>query len=215
VAEKYAAVDESTTLPLAGPTARCDAPLTDILRRGARTLLARAIDSEVAAYLQARAHLKDEAGRRQVVRNGHLSERAVPTGIGPVEVEQPRVRGRRPAGEREAFTSAILPPYLRKARGLEDLIPWPYLKGVSTGDFTDALNPDIAWVDWHETHKHAPAGPGRPVPSPGLSARTGPLTPTPGDRPRPSSRPIQPEPAAPATPSANRRRARSKSPRYG
>jgi hypothetical protein len=139
VAEKYAAVDESTTLPLAGPTARCDAPLTDILRRGARTLLARAIDSEVAAYLQERAHLKDGAGRQQVVRNGYLPERTVLTGVGPVEVKQPRMRDRRPAEQREAFTSAILPPYLRKTRSLEDLIPWLYLKGVSTGDFTDAL----------------------------------------------------------------------------
>ena len=132
-------MDESTTLPLAGPSAPNDDPLTDILRRGARTLLAQAVEAEVAGYLQARAHLKDEAGRQQVVRNGRLPERTVLTGVGPVEVQQPRVRDRRPAEQREAFSSAILPPYLRKTRSLEDLVPWLYLKGVGTGDFTDAL----------------------------------------------------------------------------
>ena len=139
MAEEYAAVGQSTTLPIAGPSAPDDDPLTDILRRGARALLAQAVEAEVAAYLQARSHHKDEAGRRQVVRNGHLPERAGLTGVGPVEVKQPRVRDRRPAGERESFSSAILPPYLRKTKSLEDLIPWLYLKGVSTGDFTDAL----------------------------------------------------------------------------
>lgn len=132
-------MDESTTLPVAGPSGLGDDLLTDILRRGARTLLAQAIEAEVAAYLRERVHLKDEAGRQQVVRNGYLPERTVLTGIGPVEVKQPRVRDRRPADQREAFTSAILPPYLRKAKSLEGLIPWLYLKGVSTGDFTDAL----------------------------------------------------------------------------
>src|SRR5262245_44432354 len=112
MAEEYAAVDQSTTLPIAGPSAPCDDPLTDILRRGARTLLAQAIEAEVDAYLRARAHLRDEAGRQQVVRNGYLPERAVLTGVGPVEVKRPRVRDRRPADERESFSSAILPPYL-------------------------------------------------------------------------------------------------------
>jgi putative transposase len=139
VAQEYAAVDQSTTLPIAGPSAPGGDPLTEILRRGARTLLAQAVEAEVAAYIEARSHLVDEAGRRQVIRNGHLPERTVLTGIGPVEVKQPRVRDRRPAGQREAFSPAILPPYLRKARSLEELIPWLYLKGVSTGDFTDAL----------------------------------------------------------------------------
>lgn len=132
-------MDESTTVPIAGPSAPGDDPLTDILRRGARSLLAQAVEAEVADYLRQRAHLRDRAGRHQVVRNGHLPERTVLTGIGPVEVKQPRVRDRRPPEQREAFRSAILPPYLRKARSLEDLIPWLDLKGVSTGDFTDAL----------------------------------------------------------------------------
>jgi transposase-like protein len=74
-----------------------------------------------------------------MVRNGHLPMRTIQSGIGPVEVRQPRVRDRSPAGQREAFSSATLPPYLRKTKSLEDLIPGLYLKGVSTGDFTDAL----------------------------------------------------------------------------
>jgi putative transposase len=139
VAEEYAAVHESTTVPIVGPSISGDDPLTEVLRQGARTLLARAIEAEVATYLWERAHLKDEAGRQLVVRNGYLPERTILTGVGPVEVQQPRVRDRRPADEREAFTSAVLPPYLRKTNSLEDLVPWLYLKGVSTGDFTDAL----------------------------------------------------------------------------
>src|SRR5918998_958800 len=76
------------------------------------------IVAEVAGWIDDHAHLKDDRGRRQVVRNGHLPERAIQTGIGPIEVQQPRVRDRRPADQREAFPSAILPPYLRKTRSL-------------------------------------------------------------------------------------------------
>lgn len=113
--------------------------LTDILRDGARRLLAQAIETEVADWIDARGHLKDAAGHQQVVRNGHLPERTIQTGIGPVEVQQPRVRDRRPADQREPFRSAILPPYLRKTKSLEGVIPWLYLKGVSSGDFAEAL----------------------------------------------------------------------------
>ena len=139
MAEEYAAVDQSTTLPITGPTPGTTDVLTDILRDGARRLLAEAVEAEVAAWIEAHAHLKDDAGRRQVVRNGYLPERAIQTGLGDVEVKQPRVHDRRPAGEQEKFTSAILPPYLRRTRSLEELIPWLYLKGVSTGDFAEAL----------------------------------------------------------------------------
>src|SRR5215471_17424014 len=113
--------------------------LTDVLRQGAAQLLTQAIQAEVAAYLAAHSHLRDEAGRQQVVRNGSLPQRAILIGIGSVEVKQPRVQDRRPPEQREKFTSAILPPYLRKTRSIEELIPWLYLKGVSTGDFSEAL----------------------------------------------------------------------------
>src|SRR5262249_32842345 len=78
-------------------------------------------------------------GHRQVVRNGRMPARTITTGVGPVDVQQPRVHDRRPAGEKEKFTSQILPPYLRRTKSLEELIPWLYLKGVSTGDFSEAL----------------------------------------------------------------------------
>ena len=139
MAEEYAAVDQSTTLPLAGPTPGSQDVLTELLRCGARKLLAEAIEAEVADWIDGHAHMRDGAGRRLVVRNGSSPERAIQTGLGDVEVKQPRVHDRRPPGEREHFTSAILPPYLKRTRSLDELIPWLYLKGVSTGDFSEAL----------------------------------------------------------------------------
>jgi transposase-like protein len=114
--------------------------LTGILRKGAVELLARAVEAEVAAWIDNHAHVTDADGRRQVVRNGSMPQREIVTGIGPVKVKQPRVHDRRrPDQGRESFTSEILPPYLRKTRSVEELIPWLYLKGVSTGDFSEAL----------------------------------------------------------------------------
>src|SRR5512143_3196311 len=157
-AEAYPAMNESTTDIRIVPLPQGQDVLTDILRDGARRLLADAIQAEVAAWIDARAHLRDQDGRRQVVRNGHLPERTIQTGIGPVEVQQPRVRDRRPADQRQAFTSAILPPYLRKTKSLEGLIPWLDLKGVSTGDFSDTLQALLG----PEAHRGC-----RPPPSPG------------------------------------------------
>jgi putative transposase len=136
---EYATMNDATTNADALPLPTEQDVLTDLLRQGAKQLLAQAIQAEVSAYLADRFHLRDEAGHRQVVRNGSLPERTVLTGIGPVEVQQPRVQDRRPADQREKFTSAILPPYLRKTKSIEELIPWLYLKGVSTGDFSEAL----------------------------------------------------------------------------
>jgi putative transposase len=113
--------------------------MTEILRAGAQKMLTQMILQEVDDWLAERASLQDEQGRRQVVRNGFLPKRKITTGVGQVEVQQPRVRDRRPAGQAESFTSKILPPYLRKTKSIEELIPWLYLKGVSTGDFSDAL----------------------------------------------------------------------------
>ncbi len=118
-----------------------DDPLTQVLRSGARRLLAEAVEAEVEAFVADHADLLDEAGRRRVVRHGYLPERDVQTGIGAVAVRRPRVRDRHPdAGEgRIRFTSSILPPYLRRAKSVEELLPWLYLKGISTGDFGEAL----------------------------------------------------------------------------
>jgi len=121
----------------AGPIV--DDPLTEVIRRGACDLLRQAVEAEVAGWIDTHAHLIDTHGHRQVVRNGQAGPRGIVTGVGRIEVRMPRVHDRRPADQRELFTSSILPPYLRKTRSLEELIPWLYLKGVSTGDFTEAL----------------------------------------------------------------------------
>jgi transposase-like protein len=126
----------TTTVPF--PSTTSQDVLTAILRDGAQRLLAEAVEAEVHAWIASHAHVTDGAGRRQVVRNGYLPKRSILTGIGPVEVEQPRVLDRR-GEDGEVFSSKILPPYLRKTRSLEELIPWLYLKGVSTGDFSEAL----------------------------------------------------------------------------
>jgi putative transposase len=132
-------MNDATTNAAALPLDPDKDVLTDVLRRGATQLLAQAIQAEVAAYLASRSHLRDAAGRQQVVRNGSLPQRTIFTGIGPVEVKQPRVQDRRPPQQREKFSSAILPPYLRKTKSIEELIPWLYRKGISTGDFSEAL----------------------------------------------------------------------------
>jgi len=116
--------------------------LTDVLRNGARALLAQAVEAEVADFLGTHAELKTADGHRRVVRHGHLPEREVMTGIGPVAVRQPRVRDREAGAEDPArirFSPAILPPYARRSKSLEMLIPILYLKGISTGDFEAAL----------------------------------------------------------------------------
>jgi transposase-like protein len=114
--------------------------LDDYVREGARQMLQRALECEVEAFLAEHADKTDESSRKSVVRNGYLPARTIMTGAGPLEIEQPRVRDRSPrADERVVFGSAILPPYLRKSRSIEELIPWLYLKGVSTGDYSEAL----------------------------------------------------------------------------
>jgi putative transposase len=132
-------MDSSTSDQRLVPVPQTNDVLTEVLRHGARHLLAQAIDAEVAGWLEQHAGCLDAHGHRQVVRNGYLPERTITTGIGPVEVKQPRVRDQRPEGERQRFSSAILPPYLRKTKSVEELIPWLYLKGVSSGDFSEAL----------------------------------------------------------------------------
>lgn len=115
-------------------------PLTEVLRVGARRLLAEAVEAEVSAFISEHTDLVDDAGRRRVVRHGYLPQREVQTGIGGIAVRRPRVRDRAPdAGGAIRFTSSILPPYLRRARSVEELLPWLYLKGISTGDFGEAL----------------------------------------------------------------------------
>jgi len=114
-------------------------PLTDIRRSGARRLIAQAGEAELAVLLAVRADDKTEDGRSRVIRHGYLPEREVMTGIGPVPVKVPGVRDRAAGAEKVRFTSSNLPPYLRKAKSVEELLPWLYLKGISSGDFQEAL----------------------------------------------------------------------------
>jgi putative transposase len=110
--------------------------LTEVLRSGAQELLRSAIEAEVAEFLARHGELKEGPGRQRVVRNGYLPEREIQTGIGAVKVKAPRVRDR--AGTIK-FSSAILPRYLRRSKSMEELLPWLYLKGISTNDFGPAL----------------------------------------------------------------------------
>ena len=130
---------DTNVIKLAQPGTFTDS-LTEILRNGARALLTQAVETEVADFLERYADLKTEAGHQRVVRHGHLPEREIMTGIGSVAVRQPRVRDREAVGgERIRFSPTILPPYARRTKSLEVLIPILYLKGISTGDFEEAL----------------------------------------------------------------------------
>ena len=122
-------------------------PLTEVLRDGARALLRHAVEAEVAGFLGGHADKLTDDGHRRLVRHGHLPEREIMTGIGPVAVRCPRVRDRTAdGGERIRFSSAILPPYARRSKSLEVLIPILYLKGISTGDFEVAIEPACVFV---------------------------------------------------------------------
>ncbi|MFZ0653890.1 MAG: IS256 family transposase [Pseudolabrys sp.] len=127
-------------VPLRQPN-EVDDPLTNILRSGARQLLAQAVEMEAEAFLLAMKGLKLPDGRDRLVRHGHGPERTIQTGIGPVEVERVKIRDRAAAenGERIRFTSAILPLWARRTKSLDTLLPVLYLRGISTGDFQEAL----------------------------------------------------------------------------
>ena len=130
---------ETNVFRLSQPGAFSD-PLTEVVRNGARALLAQAVEAEVSSLLSCHADKLTDDGRRRLVRHGHMPEREIMTGIGPIAVRCPRVRDRGGEGsERIRFLSTILPPYARRSKSLEVLIPILYLKGISTGDFEDAL----------------------------------------------------------------------------
>lgn len=130
-------MDNDTHEAVAGPVPETGDALTEVLRRGARDLLKQAVEAELRAFLDDHAEHTLDDGRRAVVRNGYQPERSVQTGIGDVPVQVPKTRDR--SGTGIHFTSNVLPPYLRRSRSVEELLPWLYLKGVSTGDFQEAL----------------------------------------------------------------------------
>ena len=124
--------DEERRLP--GDEEDC---LTAVLRKGSQKLIREAVMTELEDFLAAYQERKDARGRRALVRNGYLPEREVLMGIGPVKVQVPKVRDRSVSGIK--FTTKLVPPYLRRAPRMEEVLPWLYLKGVSTGDFQEAL----------------------------------------------------------------------------
>lgn len=107
-----------------------------LLREGARRMLQQAIEQEVADYIEGHENFVDDKGHRLVVRNGRMPSRDLITGVGPVTIQRPRVNDRRPGHK---FTSSILPPFMRRSPSISSLLPVLYLKGISTGDFSDAL----------------------------------------------------------------------------
>jgi len=114
--------------------------LDQLARRGAQQMLQQAIEAEVQEFLEQHQKRRDEDGKRLVVRNGHKPARKIVTGAGVLDVQQPRVRDNSPdKDQRVQFQSAILPPYLRRSKAIEEFIPWLYLRGISTGDFSEAL----------------------------------------------------------------------------
>jgi transposase-like protein len=111
--------------------------LEEVLREGAKKLLQEAIENEVIEYVQKFQEIKDEMNKRLVTRNGHLPARDILTGLGPINIQQPRIRDKR---DGEDFSSAIIPKYKRKTENLERLIPELYLRGISTNNFPKALS---------------------------------------------------------------------------
>lgn len=112
-------------------------PLQELLREGARKMLASAIEAEVATFIEQYSSLKTETGKAAVVRNGHLPERSIQTGLGDIAVKVPKVRDRSGAGIK--FNSNLVPPYLKRTKNIEEFLPWLYLRGISTGDFSESL----------------------------------------------------------------------------
>lgn len=132
-------MSDDTITKLPDPSGFGSDPFTAVLRDGARKLIEQAIHAELAALMTAFAAEKLEDGRARLVRHGYLPEREVMTGIGPVPVTVPRIRDRKPGADKITFTPSILPRYLRKAKSVEEVLPWLYLKGLSSGDFSEAL----------------------------------------------------------------------------
>ena len=144
---------QSTTAAIGSPAASVDAevvefrsqfgassPLDELVRTGAQRMLQTAIEAEVEEFVTLHRDRRDAIGHRQVVRNGYQPARELLTGAGRLEIRQPRVRDNKSEKEeRIIFSSSILPPYLRRSKALDELIPWLYLKGISTGDFSEAL----------------------------------------------------------------------------
>jgi putative transposase len=129
-------VDKSTTDDVQGQVSPIRQSLDELAREGAQRIIAATLELEVEEYIQRLRHLRDENGHALVVRNGKAEPRTVSLGVGPITLQAPRVDDRRPA---HRFTSKILPPYMRRSPRLSDALPVFYLRGLSSGDFEEAI----------------------------------------------------------------------------
>jgi len=129
--------DNLRAFPAQETSAPFNDALSELVRQGARQIIAQAVEAELHEFLDQYQELKDEQGRQAVVRNGYLPQRTIVTGVGEVTVQVPKVRDRTHQGIK--FNSSLLPPYLKRAQAVEEVLPWLYLKGVSSGDFAEAL----------------------------------------------------------------------------
>jgi transposase-like protein len=123
--------DNLIALQTPEPSASFNDALSELVRQGARQIIAQAVEAEFQEFLTQYQCLKDDQGRQAVVRNGYLPERTIMTGVGAVEIQVPKVRDRSGSGIK--FNSSLLPPYLKRSQSVEEVLPWLYLKGVSTG----------------------------------------------------------------------------------
>ena len=131
---------ETTPVHTIRPEINAEDALTSLIRDGARRVLAAALEAEVEEHIEQFRSAVDDKGKRRVVRNGHLPEREIQTGAGKLAIKQPRVRVKGEVDEQLKFQSRLIPPYLRKAKDIEELIPWLYLRGISTNDMEGALS---------------------------------------------------------------------------
>ena len=111
--------------------------LTRMLRQGAQELISKAVQAELNHFLDQYQDVVDDQGRKSVIRNGYQPERKLMTGVGPVDIQVPKTRDK--SGQGIHFRSELLPPYIKRTKSIETLLPWLYLKGISTGDFSEAL----------------------------------------------------------------------------
>jgi len=131
-------MSQPTLKAVSQPEENVTDPLTEMLRQGARKLIAEAVEAELHSMLEKSSNIRLDDGRKAVVRNGYLPHRTIQTGIGDIEVRVPKVRDRSGSGIK--FNSGLLPPYLKRAASITELLPWLYLKGISTGDCQEALS---------------------------------------------------------------------------
>ena len=130
-------MEKDNIISLENPEGNSDS-LTALLRTGARELITKAVEAELSEFLALYKDQRDDRGRKQVVRNGHLPERKIMTGLGDVDIKVPKTRDR--SGQKIHFRSSLLPPYIKRTKSIETVLPWLYLKGISTGDFSEALS---------------------------------------------------------------------------